>query len=135
MMGGNIAMVALCIAAVHGGHVGRGKRLPYVARYDGGKTGQGRGWVALVIDGRALYTTAEAAAKLGVAHVTVRDAIRRGVLEKVAVNERLNMVPEDALEQYRRTHRGRRGRPKGSRNRPLAQGSAASAGDSSEDIP
>ena len=71
----------------------------------------------LVVDGRTLYTTAEVADRLGIAWATVRDAIRRGTLEKVEITDRLNMVPEAAVERYRREHLGRRGRPKGSKNR------------------
>jgi hypothetical protein len=34
------------------------------------------------------------------------------------MNPRLNLVTPEAIEEYRRTHLGRRGRPKGARNRP-----------------
>ncbi len=60
----------------------------------------------LIIDGTTYYTTREAAAELGIEWVTVRDAIRRGALEKRPINPRLNMVPEPSLEEYRRARLG-----------------------------
>lgn len=60
----------------------------------------------VVIDGLTYYTTKEAAAALGIEWATVRDAIRRGVLEKKPLTPRLNMVPEPSLEAYRREHLG-----------------------------
>lgn len=60
----------------------------------------------LIIDGTTYYTTREAAAELGIEWATVRDAIRRGALEKRPINPRLNMVPEPSLEEYRRAHLG-----------------------------
>lgn len=86
-------------------------------RYDRVNTTQGRDSVPLAIEGKTYYTTAEAAARLGVSHSAVRFAITNGTLESVEVNPRLNMVPEVSLEHYRRAHLGRRGRPKGSRNK------------------
>ena len=56
------------------------------------------------------YTTAQAARELGIAHDTVRSAIRLGTLRAVRVTPRLNMVPAAALEEYRRAHLGRTGR-------------------------
>ncbi len=58
-----------------------------------------------------LFTTAEAAAQLGIAHDTVRGAIRAGTLAVVRVTPRLNMVTADAIAAYRRDHLGRVGRP------------------------
>ena len=86
-------------------------------RYDRVNTTWGRGWVPLEIEGATYYTTAEAAAQLGVSHSAIRFAIANGTLESVEVNPRLNMVSAASLEQYRRAHLGRRGRPKGSRNK------------------
>jgi len=63
--------------------------------------------VSLTIDGATYYTTREAAEALGIEWATVRDAIRRGVLEKRQITPRLNMVPEGAIEAYRREHLGR----------------------------
>jgi len=60
-------------------------------------------------EGRPLYTTAEAAAMLGIAHDTVKNAIRRGVMDHEAINPRLNMVTLDAIETYRRERLGQRG--------------------------
>ena len=74
----------------------------------------------LIIDGITHYSTAEAAERLGLKLPTVKDAIATGTLAYRAVGPRLNMVPEPALEEYRRTHLGRRGRPKGAKNKPKA---------------
>jgi len=65
-----------------------------------------------------LFTTAEAAAQLGIAHDTVRGAIRAGTLAVVRVNPRLNMVTADAIAAYRRDHLGRVGRPSRKKRRP-----------------
>jgi len=94
--------------------------LPRPARYDKARTakarttrGRGRKSVPLVIDGITHYSTAEAAERLGLALSTVKGAIATGALAYRAVGPRKNMVPEPALEEYRRAHLGRRGRPKG----------------------
>ena len=86
-------------------------------RYDRVNSTWGRDWVPLEIEGATYYTTAEAAAQLGVSHSAIRFAIANGTLASVEVNPRLNMVSAASLEQYRRAHLGRRGRPKGSRNK------------------
>ncbi len=57
------------------------------------------------------YTTAQAAEKLGLSHNTIRTAIRLGTLKATLINPRLNVVTAEALEEYRREHLGRRGRP------------------------
>ncbi len=100
------------------GAMRRGAGLPRPTRYDKESTTPGRARVPLVIDGITHYSTAEAAARLGLKLPTVKDAIATGTLAYRAVGPRLNMVPEPALEEYRRTHLGRRGRPKGARNKP-----------------
>lgn len=86
-----------------------GQVLPWPARCDS-MSRRGR---TCVSDGeqqqRTLFTTAEAAAMLGVAHITVQDAIRRGALAHVAINPRLNMVTLEAIEEYRRERLGKRG--------------------------
>ncbi len=74
----------------------------------------------VVIDGTAHYTTTEAAALLGIQPGAVRDAIARGVLAYRAIAPGQNMVPEPALEEYKRKRLGRRGRPKGVKNKPKA---------------
>ena len=79
----------------------------------------------LVIDGIIHYSTAEAAERLGLSLSTVRDAIATGTLAYRAVGPRKNMVPEPALEEYRHLRLGRRGRPKGSKNKPEASTTAA----------
>jgi len=67
--------------------------------------------------GRTLFTTAEAAAMLGIAHETVKAQIRLGRLPAERINPRLNMITAEAIEEYRRTHLGRQGRPKGAKNK------------------
>ncbi len=74
----------------------------------------------VVIDGTAHYTTTEAAALLGIQPGAVRDAIARGALAYRPIAPGQNMVPEPALEEYKRKRLGRRGRPKGAKNKPKA---------------
>jgi len=102
---------------VHTGAVRRGPEFPRSTRYDKASTARGRTRVPLVIDGITHYSTAEAAERLGLSLSTVRDAIATGTLAYRAVGPRLNMVPEPALEEYRRLRLGRRGRPKGAKNK------------------
>lgn len=71
---------------------------------------------------RTLFTTSEAAKRLGLAHSTVQDAINRGVLEVVRINPRLNMVTLDAIEKYRRERLGKRGGYRGRRPRQASEG-------------
>ena len=66
----------------------------------------GEGCVPRVINGTTYYSTKEAAAELGIAWASVRDAIRRGTLAHEQFGARLNMVPAPALEAYRRDHLG-----------------------------
>ncbi len=73
-------------------------------------------------EGRDLFTTAEAAAQLGIKQTAVKAAITLGTLKAVRINPRLNMVTAAAIEEYRATHLRRQGRPKGSRNRPRKEG-------------
>ncbi len=105
------------------GYAGAARRGPGFrppTRYDKASTTQGRSKksVPLVIDGITHYSTAEAAELLGLKLSTVKNAITTGVLAYREIGPRKNMVPEPALEEYRRTHLGRRGRPKGARNKP-----------------
>lgn len=90
---------------------------------EGGECEEGEGYVPLTIDGTTYYTTREAAAELGIEWATVRDAIRRGVLEKRQLTPRLNVVPEPALAEYRREHLGQ-----GSQARRLDPGRPISKG-------
>ncbi len=94
------------------------QELPRPTRYHTRETTRGRGRVPLVIDGITHYTTAEAAAVLGITQAGVKYAISRGTLTSVPVNPRLNMVPEPSIEAYRRNHLGQQGRPKGVKNKP-----------------
>jgi len=77
--------------------------------------------------GRTLFTTAEAAAMLGIAHETVKAQIRLGRLPAERINPRLNMITAEAIEAYRRTHLGRQGRPKGAKNKPKIAADGPSA--------
>ncbi len=86
---------------------------------------RGRNRVPVVIDGTVHYTTTEAAALLDIQPGAVRDAIARGVLTYRAIAPGQNMVPEPALEEYKRKRLGRRGRPKGAKNKPKASTTAA----------
>ena len=54
------------------------------------------------------YTTKEAAEKLGLSHVTMRDAVRRGMIavKKVA---RRSLIPAAEVERYRAEHLGQGG--------------------------
>ena len=67
---------------------------------------------------RTLFTTAEAAAMLGITHDAAKMAVRVGTLPVERINPRLNMVTRAAIEAYRRDHLGREGRPKGAKNKP-----------------
>jgi len=101
--------------------VRKGPGLPRPARYDSGDTMRGMregDRVPVVIDGTMHYTTTEAAALLDIQPGAVRDAIARGVLAYRAIAPGQNMVPEPALEEYKRKRLGRRGRPKGAKNKP-----------------
>src|SRR5262249_55965939 len=72
--------------------------------WSGSLTREGRG--PRVINGTTYYSPKEAAAELGIAWASARDAIRRGTLGYEQFGARLNMVPEAALEAYRRDHLG-----------------------------
>ncbi len=67
---------------------------------------------------RTLFTTAEAAALLGISQGTVKVAVRLGTLQVERVSPRLNLITAASIEEYRRAHLGRRGRPKGAKNKP-----------------
>ncbi len=60
---------------------------------------------------RQLFTTAEAAAQLGITPDAVRVAVRSGTIAFVRINPRLHMITKDAIDAYRRDHLGRVGRP------------------------
>ncbi len=79
---------------------------------------------------RSLFTTAEAAEKLGVAHPSVKSAIRLGTLKAERINPRLNMVTAEAIEEYRRNHLGKRGRPP--QRRDIGDRTSAAMGASEE---
>jgi len=102
------------VAGVRGG-----ARLSRPTRYDRGDTTRGRTCVQEG-EGRTLFTTAEAAAQLGISHGTIKTAIVLGTLPAERINPRLNMITAEAIAAYRRDHLGRRGRPKGAKNKPKA---------------
>ncbi len=107
----------------HAGAVRDGPEFSRPTRYDNkASTARGRGKksVPLVIDGITHYSTAEAAERLGLKLSTVKNAITTGALAYREIGPRKNMVPEPALEEYRCLRLGRRGRPKGAKNKPKA---------------
>lgn len=79
---------------------GQTPRPPVPRRYHGG-----------MAEERTLFTTAEAAAMLGITHDAVKMAVRVGTLPVERINPRLNMVTRAAIEAYRRDYLGRVGRP------------------------
>jgi len=106
------------VAGVRGG-----ARLPRPTRYDRGDTTKGRTRVQKGEgegEGRTLFTTAEAAAQLGISQGTVKTAVRLGTLPVERVSPRLNLITAASIEAYRRAHLGRQGRPKGAKNKPKA---------------
>ncbi len=102
------------VAGVRGG-----ARLPRSTRYDRGDTTKGRTRVQEGEgEGRTLFTTAEAAAQLGISQGTVKTAVRLGTLPVERISPRLNLITAEAIAAYRRAHLGRQGRPKGAKNKP-----------------
>jgi len=79
---------------------GQAPRPPAPRRYHGG-----------MAEERTLFTTAEAAAMLGITHDAVKMAVRVGTLPVERINPRLNLVTRAAIEAYRRDYLGRVGRP------------------------
>lgn len=78
----------------------------FARRYATRESSTREGRLPRVINGTTYYSTKEAAAELGIAWASVRDAIRRGTLAHEQFGARLNMVPEAALDAYRRDHLG-----------------------------
>jgi len=102
------------VAGVRGG-----ARFPRSTRYDRGDTTKGRTRVQEGEgEGRTLFTTAEAAAQLGISQGTVKTAVRLGTLPVERISPRLNLITAEAIAAYRRAHLGRQGRPKGAKNKP-----------------
>ncbi len=108
-----------------------GAGLPRLTRYDRGDTTRGRTCMQEGVgEGRTLFTTAEAAAQLGISHGTVKTAIVQGTLKAQRINPRLNMITATSIEAYRRDHLGQKGRPKGAKNKPkIAAGAAGADGE------
>jgi len=78
---------------------------------------------------RTHFTTAEAAALLGITQQGVHSAIRRGHLQTELVNPRLRLIPRRAIEAYRQERLGQVGRPprtkRPTRTRTAAEAAAA----------
>ena len=51
------------------------------------------------------YTTREAADELGLSHVTMRDAVRRGVVKATKVARR-SLIPAEEVERYKNEVQG-----------------------------
>lgn len=58
---------------------------------------------------RDWYTTAEAAAELGLSPASLRDALRRGAIHAIALTPHLRAYTREEIERYRREHLGRSG--------------------------
>ena len=58
---------------------------------------------------RDWYTTAEAAAELGLSPASLRDALRRGAIHATALTPHLRTYTREEIERYRREHLGRSG--------------------------
>jgi len=56
------------------------------------------------------YTFAQAAAELGLAYDTVKDAVRRGTIPVLTYGPRMHLITRTALDDYRRDHL-RKGKP------------------------
>ncbi len=82
--------------------------------------------VGIEVEG-TFYTTAQAAAALGLSHDRVRGAVREGTLKATKVNARLNLISAEAIEEYRRHHLGRPGRPRRKSDDSNASSAARSA--------
>ncbi len=59
----------------------------------------------------ARYTTAQAAAMLGVTQIAVQTAIKRGLMESELASPRTRLVSQAALDAYRAHHLGQVGQP------------------------
>ncbi len=75
----------------------------------------------------ARYTTAQAAATLGITQIAVQAAIRRGALESEAISPRLRLVSQAAIDAYRAHHLGQVGKPSRKKQRMKRKAEAAKA--------
>ncbi len=75
----------------------------------------------------ARYTTAQAAATLGITQIAVQAAIRRGALESEAISPRLRLVSQAAIDAYRANHLGQVGKPSRKKQRMKRKAEAAKA--------
>ena len=75
----------------------------------------------------ARYTTAQAAATLGITQIAVQAAIRRGALESEAISPRLRLVSQAAIDAYRANHLGQVGQPTRKRQQMLNKMAEAQA--------
>ncbi len=55
------------------------------------------------------YTTKEAADKLGLAHGTIRNAVRRGAIKVERLSARQNLIAQAELDRYATEHQGGKG--------------------------
>jgi len=88
----------------------------------------------------ARYTTAQAAAMLGVTQIAVQTAIKRGLMESELASPRTRLVSQAALDAYRAHHLGQVGQPSRKRQRMLnkvaeAQARKAATGDKASNAP
>ncbi len=75
----------------------------------------------------ARYTTAQAAAMLGVKQIAVQTAIKRGLMESELASPRTRLVSQAALDAYRAHHLGQVGQPSRKKRRLKQKMEAATA--------
>ncbi len=75
----------------------------------------------------ARYTTAQAAAMLGVKQIAVQTAIKRGLMESELASPRTRLVSQAAIDAYRAHHLGQVGQPSRKRQRMLNKVAEAQA--------
>ncbi len=82
----------------------------------------------------ARYTTAQAAAMLGVKQIAVQTAIKRGLMESELASPRTRLVSQAALDAYRAHHLGQVGQPSRKRQRMLNKVAEAQARKAAEAV-
>jgi len=85
----------------------------------------------------ARYTTAQAAAMLGITQIAVQTAIKRDLIESELVSPRLRLISQAALDAYRAHHLGQVGQPsrKKRRLKQKAETAKAAAADEASEAP
>ena len=76
----------------------------------------------------ARYTTAQAAAMLGITQIAVQTAIKRDLIESELVSPRLRLISQAALDAYRAHHLGQVGHPTRKKQRMKRKAAAEAAG-------